>query len=105
VPQIEGDFVMKVNLDQFDNEYFNSIGANKEILCSENGFYYTILCDNEKAGVISFVPVPVTDSENSGYVQIVIDPKFKEEKEEIVKAAEDLIAQRHSLNQFITCFN
>jgi RimJ/RimL family protein N-acetyltransferase len=84
---------MKVNLDQFDKEYFETLDGYEEILLMENGFYYVILCDNKKAGIVGYIPVKFP--KNSGYVQVVIDSKFKGKG--IVKVAENLLAQKHNL--------
>ncbi len=84
---------MKIKLDEFNKEYFETLYGHKEILISEEGHYHIILCDNKKAGVVGFVPAK--SPEPSGFVQIVIAPEFRGKG--IVKVAEDLLAQKYNL--------
>ena len=85
---------MRVSLDKFDERYFKSIIGYTKILYLKDGFYYTILCDNKKAGVVGYIPAEFP--KNSGFVQIIIDPKFR--RKGLVRAAEDLLAQKHNLS-------
>ena len=85
---------MEINLDQFDKEYLETLDRHKKILFTENGNYYTIICNNKKAGVVGYIPAKI--SKNAGFVQIVIDPKFRGQG--IVEISENLLAQRHKLN-------
>lgn len=84
---------MKIELDEFDKNYFETLDGHKQISLVENGIYYTILCDNQKAGIVGYIPVRF--SKNSGFVQIVIDTYFRSQG--LVKIAEDLLAQKHNL--------
>ena len=85
---------MRVSLGKFDERYFKSLSGHTEILYLKKGFYYTILCDNKKAGVVRYIPTK--SPKNSGFVQIVTDPKFR--RKGLVKAAEDLLAKKHNLS-------
>lgn len=84
---------MEIKLDKFGKEYFETLDGRKEILLSERGFYHIILCDNKKVGIAGFMPAKFP--ENSGFVQIIIDPSFRGKG--IVKIAEDLLAQKYNL--------
>ncbi len=84
---------MKIKLNKFEKEYFETLNRYEEILLSENAFYYTILCDDKKAGIVGFLPAKFP--ENSGFVQIIISPEFRGKG--IVEIAEDLLAQKYNL--------
>ncbi len=84
---------MEIKLSTFDKEYFETLDGREEILLTENGIYYTITCDNDKAGVIGYIPAKFP--KDSGFVQIVISINFRNKG--IVKIAEDLLAQKHNL--------
>lgn len=84
---------METRLDKFDKDYFETLDGREEISLVENGVYYTILCNNEKAGIVGYIPAKFP--KDSGFVQIVIDPNFRGKG--LVKIAEDLLAQKHNL--------
>ncbi len=84
---------IEIKLDKFNKEYFETLDGHEEILLSENGYYHIILCDNKKAGIVGFMPAKFP--ENSGFVQIIISPEFR--GREILKIAEDLLAQKYNL--------
>ena len=84
---------MEINLDKFDKQYFKTLDGRKEISLVENGVYYTILCNNEKAGLVGYIPAKFP--KDSGFVQIIISPEFRGKG--IVKFADDLLAQKHNL--------
>lgn len=84
---------MKIKLDKFEKEYFETLDGREEILLSEKGFYHIILCDNEKAGIVGFMPVKFL--KNSGFVQIILSPEFRSKG--IVKIAENLLTQKYDL--------
>ena len=85
---------MEVELNKFNKQYFKTLDGHEKILFSEDGIYYTILCNNKKAGVVGYIPTK--DSNNSGFVQIVIEPNFRGKG--LVKIAEKLLANKHNLN-------
>jgi len=84
---------MEINLGKFEKEYFKTLDGCEEISLVENGFYYTILCNNERAGIVGYIPAKFP--KDSGFVQIVIDPNFRGKG--LVKIAEYLLAQKHTL--------
>ena len=84
---------MEINLDKFEKEYFETLDGHEEISLVENGVYYTILCNNKKAGVVGYIQAKFP--KDSGFVQIIIDTHFRGQG--LVKIAEDLLAQKHNL--------
>jgi len=84
---------METKLDKFDKEYFETLDGREEISLVENGVYYTILCNNERAGIVGGIPAKFP--KDSGFVQIVISPNFRGKG--LVKIAEDLLTQKHNL--------
>jgi RimJ/RimL family protein N-acetyltransferase len=84
---------MNIKLEKFDKDFFDTLDGKERVMFSESGTYYTILCDNQKAGVVGYIPMEF--SRNLGFVQIVIDPNFRGLG--IVGLAEDLLAQKHNL--------
>jgi len=86
-------FNMEIKLDKFDKEYFETLDGRKEISLVENGAYYTILCNNKKAGIVGYIPAKFP--KDTGFVQIIIDSNFRGKG--LVKIAEDLLAQKHNL--------
>ncbi len=84
---------MKIKLDKFDKEYFETLDGHEEISLVEKGIYYTILYNNEKTGVVGYIPAKFP--KDSGFVQIIIDTHFRGQG--LVKIAEDLLAQKHNL--------
>ena len=84
---------MEINLDKFDKGYFETLDGCEEISLVENGVYYTILCNNERVGIVGYIPAKFP--ENSGFVQIIISQEFRGKG--IVEIAEDLLAQKHNL--------
>ena len=85
--------IKNIKLAKFDKKYFNSLDGHEEIVISEKGFYYTILVNNKKAGVVGYIPSHAF--KKSGFIQIVIDPDFRGKG--LVKIAEDLLAKKHNL--------
>lgn len=83
---------MEIKLNKFDKEYFETLEGREEILLVENGVYYTILCGNEKAGIVGYIPAKFP--KDSGFVQIVIALNFRGKG--LVKIVEDLLAQKHN---------
>jgi len=84
---------MEIKLDKFNKEYFETLNDRKEILFVKNSVYYTILCNNKKAGIVGYIPAKFP--KNTGFVQIIIDPNFRGKG--LVRIAEDLLVQKHNL--------
>jgi RimJ/RimL family protein N-acetyltransferase len=84
---------MKTELSKFNKQYFEILAGSEEILLAENGIYYTIICDNIKAGIVGYIPTKFPNS--SGFAQIVIEPDFRGKG--LVKIAEDLLVQKHNI--------
>jgi RimJ/RimL family protein N-acetyltransferase len=84
---------MEINLGKFDKEYFETLDGHEEISLIENGVYYIILCNDEKAGLVGYIPAKFPN--DSGFVQIIIDTHFRGQG--LVKIAEDLLVQKHNL--------
>lgn len=83
-----------MDFNKFNKECFENLDGHEKVLLSKNGFYHTILCDNKKAGIVGYSPAKFP--KNSGFVQVIIDPKFRGKG--IVKIVEDLLAQKYNLN-------
>ena len=86
---------MRIKLCEFDKNYFDSLKEHKEILFLENGIYNTILYDNQKAGVVGYIPLK--RQEDSGFVQIIISPEFQGKG--IVEIAENLLIKKYNLKR------
>lgn len=85
---------MEVKLARFDENYYENLELSDKILnIDDKGFYYTILCDDKKAGIIGYIPARFP--EHSGFLQIVISPSFRGMG--LVEIAEDLLAKKHNL--------
>lgn len=84
---------MKINFDKFDKEYLETLDGYEEISFMENGVYYTILCNNEKVWIIGYIQAK--SPKDAGFVQVIIAPNFRGQG--LVKAAEDLLVQKHNL--------
>lgn len=84
---------MDLKLSKFDKKYLKTLDEHKKILIIKNGFYHTILYNNKKAGIVGYLPTKST--KNSGFVQIIIDNKFR--RKGIVKIAENLLVQKYNL--------
>lgn len=84
---------MKIELAQFDRDFFEKVEGREEISISEKGIYYTIICDSKKAGIVGYIPAKFP--ENAGFIQIVLDKDFRGKG--ISEIAENLIAEKHGL--------
>lgn len=84
---------MEIKLDKFDKDFLETLDGYEDIGLSDIGVYYTILCDNQKAGIVGYILAKFP--EHSGFVQIVIASDFRGKG--IVEMAENLLAQKHNL--------
>jgi RimJ/RimL family protein N-acetyltransferase len=85
--------MMQIEFEKFDKVFLEGLDGHEEILVAENGIYYTILCDNQKVGIVGYIPAKF--SENAGFVQTVISPDFRGKG--IAAMAKNLLAQKHHL--------
>ncbi len=84
---------MKIKLDKFNKEYLEILEGHEKIIIEDNGIYHTILLDSKKIGIVGYIPAKFP--ENSGFVQIILDPNFRNKG--IVEIAENLLAQKYNL--------
>ncbi len=84
---------MKISLGKFDKSIYEFLEGYEETLFDEKGFYYLILVDGQRAGVVGFIPVESSD--DSGFIQIVIAPEFRGKG--ILLIAENLLVKKHGL--------
>ena len=84
---------MRVELADFDAEFFNILEDHDKILFDKKGVYHTIFVDGEKAGVVGFIPVVSDDK--AGFVQIVLSENYRGKG--VLAEAEDLVARVHGL--------
>jgi RimJ/RimL family protein N-acetyltransferase len=84
---------MKISLDKFDMDFLESLKDKEMISFSEKGFYYTILCDDKKAGIVGYIPAKIP--EKSGFVQIILGSEFRGRG--IVEIAENLLVKECDL--------
>ncbi len=87
---------MNIELSTFDKNFLKTLPGNEEVLLSDNGTYYTILCDKISAGVVGCVPSKLLDE---GFVQIVLTPEFRNKG--VLEIAEDMLAQKHNLKKLM----
>lgn len=83
---------MSIQLKEFDEFFFKSLKEHKEILILESGFYYTIIKDGKKIGIVGFIPAKLKDS---GFIQIIIAPEFRGQG--FVKISEEALIKKHNL--------
>jgi RimJ/RimL family protein N-acetyltransferase len=84
---------MRITLTAFNKEYLETLKDHDEISLTDNGIYHIILSDNNKIGVVGYIPAKFP--ENAGFVQIVISPEFRGKG--IMKIAENLLVQKYNL--------
>lgn len=84
---------MNISLVDFDREYLELLEGVENVRYAQDGHFYTILCDGERAGVVGYIPSRA--EEDAGFVQIIISPEFRGRG--IVQEAEDLLARIHGL--------
>lgn len=82
-----------LKLGEFDEKYFKALDGHEKILLAEKGIYHTILFDDEKIGIVGYIPAKFPD--NSGFVQIIITPNHRGEG--TVEIAENLLVQKYNL--------
>lgn len=84
---------MKIKLDKFDKEFFKKLEGHEEVSSFENVVYHTILSDDQKVGIVGYIPAKFPD--HCGFVQIVIHPDFRGQG--IVGEAESLLVEKYKL--------
>jgi len=84
-----------MKLGKFDHQYFKSLeGYEKIISPDENVIYHTIIFNNQKAGIVGYIP---TKQKDAGFVQILIAPEFRGQG--LLEQAEDLLAKKYKLKK------
>ena len=84
---------MKIELEDFDMKFFNSLADKDKIMYNSKGVYHTIMVDGEKAGIVGYIAL--VSEEKGGFVQIILDKKFRGKG--IVEKAEDLLVGVYGL--------
>ena len=84
---------MKIELEDFDMKFFNSLADKDKIMYDSKGVYHTIMVDGERAGVVGFIPL--VSGEKGGFVQVIIHEDYRGMG--LVKKAEDLLVGVYGL--------
>ncbi len=67
-----------IRLGEFEEGYFESLPDSEMIATptiKTESYYHTIFVDNERAGIVGFIPV--TMGIDAGFIQIVLSPDFR----------------------------
>ena len=85
-----------MKLQDFDEQFYNSIPGKNEIGIEEKGFYHTIVLGDKKVGIVGFIP---TKFEDMGFIQIIIAPEFRGQN--LTKEAEEMLAKKYGLKELL----
>ncbi|MFC1700936.1 GNAT family N-acetyltransferase [Patescibacteria group bacterium] len=85
-----------MKLGEFDKQYYKSLEGHEKIVPPDKDvIYHTIIVDNQKVGIVGYIPVKF--SKNAGFIQILIALEFRGKG--LVKRAEDLLAKKYNLKE------
>lgn len=84
-----------MKLENFDKYFFELIDGCEKVSIAKDGKYHTIIVDDKKVGIVGFIPAKY--SKNTGFIQIIIIPKFRGKG--LVKQAENLLAKKYKLKR------
>lgn len=89
--------LIEVKLANFDDNFFKSLPDFRKIGLDSKGIYHTIIIDDQKAGVVGYIPTK--GKEKTGFVQIILKDDFRGLG--ILVLAEDLLAKKYNLKTLL----